>query len=332
MRTGTTHLVTGGGAATFGTLGGAVADNAALVAALALKLDKAGGTMTGALAITAGALNTAALSGSQMWDDVGTVCRGIEHAVTDTNSADGSTLLRLLGGAAAATEKFLVTKDARVCAEVGGSFPQFTGLGYTGTGMRVSSTRVELWVGGSARLYMQDSSLYLGNVALTPKGAGHILQLGVDAAGVSHQTLTAASRITSNGVGANLTIAPGNGRGAAGGSLILATYPAAGSGVAGTRTTRITLDSAGLLTFADAVDMAFDTSTGTKIGTSASQKLGFYGATPVAQHSSAGNSDATIGMNSGVTTDTTFQGSLGGTAYTIGDIIVALKTCGIMAM
>jgi hypothetical protein len=36
-------------AATFGSIGGAPTDNAALAAALALKLDKAGGTMTGAL-------------------------------------------------------------------------------------------------------------------------------------------------------------------------------------------------------------------------------------------------------------------------------------------
>ena len=95
----------------FGTLTGEPGDNAALAAALALKLDKAGGTMTGALAITAGALNTAALSGSQTWNNAGVTCRGIEHAVADTNSAAGSTLMRLLGGATGVTEKFTVDKN-----------------------------------------------------------------------------------------------------------------------------------------------------------------------------------------------------------------------------
>ena len=89
---------------TFGTLGGAPGDNAALAAALALKLDKTGGTMTGALAITAGTLSTAAFSASQTWNNAGVTCRGIEFAVTNTNSASGSTLLRILGGAAGATQ------------------------------------------------------------------------------------------------------------------------------------------------------------------------------------------------------------------------------------
>jgi len=37
------------------------------------------------------------------------------------------------------------------------------------------------------------------------------------------------------------------------------------------------------LTFSDAVDLVFNTSTGSKIGTSTSQKIGFYNATPVVQ-------------------------------------------------
>jgi len=50
---GSTQIITGG-SATFATLGGAPGDNAALAAALAAKLDKAGGTMTGALTLAAG--------------------------------------------------------------------------------------------------------------------------------------------------------------------------------------------------------------------------------------------------------------------------------------
>jgi len=41
--------------------------------------------------------------------------------------------------------------------------------------------------------------------------------------------------------------------------------------------------SATVLTFSDAVDIAFNTTTGTKIGTGATQKLSFWAATPVVQ-------------------------------------------------
>ena len=129
---------------------------------------------------------------------------------------------------------------------------------------------------------------------LLVRKAAATLQLGLDAAGVTNQMLTAASRITSDGVGANLTIAGGNGRGGAGGSLILSTYDTASTGVIGTLRTRLTLDTAGLLTFADAVDMAFNATTGTKIGTATTQKIGFWNATPVVQQILATGGGATV--------------------------------------
>jgi hypothetical protein len=48
-------------------------------------------------------------------------------------------------------------------------------------------------------------------------------------------------------------------------------------------TTRLTFGAAGGLTVADAQDLALGTTTGTKIGTATTQKLGFYNATPVVQ-------------------------------------------------
>lgn len=77
------------------------------------------------------------------------------------------------------------------------------------------------------------------------KGAASI-QLGANAAGVTNQTLTAASRITSDGVGANLTIAAGNGRGGAAGNLILSSWTTEASGVVGTLTTIATVAIGGL--------------------------------------------------------------------------------------
>lgn len=79
----------------------------------------------------------------------------------------------------------------------------------------------------------------------------NVLQLGLDAAGVTDQAFKGPDRITSDGVGGNLTIAGGRNRGAsAGGSVIFQTSPAAGAGVTGTLTTRLTIDGNGIATFA----------------------------------------------------------------------------------
>jgi len=85
--------------------------NAPSVAALAAKLDKAGGTITGALAVTPGTLATTGLRLAQTWNSAGTTCRGMEVAITDTACASDSTLFRLLAGAAGTAEKFAVDKD-----------------------------------------------------------------------------------------------------------------------------------------------------------------------------------------------------------------------------
>ena len=54
-------------------------------------------------------------------------------------------------------------------------------------------------------------------------------------------------------------------------------------------TTRMTIGSGGSFTLADAQDIAIGTTTGTKIGTATTQKLGFYNATPVVQPTAVAN-------------------------------------------
>jgi hypothetical protein len=89
----------------------------------------------------------------------------------------------------------------------------------------------------------------------------------------------------------------------------------------------------GNLTMSDATNIAVNATTGTKIGTATTQKLGFWNATPVVQPASAtGNTHTpTAGSTTSVFTNTTFDGSIGSTAYTIGDIVANLKTAGILA-
>lgn len=61
-------------------------------------------------------------------------------------------------------------------------------------------------------------------------------------------------------------------------------------------------------------------------------KAGFFGATPAAQPTSATNvHTVAAGATTAVYVNTTFDGSIGATAYTIGDIVAALKTLGLIA-
>jgi len=58
---------------------------------------------------------------------------------------------------------------------------------------------------------------------------------------------------------------------------------------------------------------------------------GFYGVTPVAQPSTTGTTTGfTAGAGTAVLSDSTFTGNTGSAAYTIGDIVKALKDLGLL--
>jgi hypothetical protein len=82
----------------------------------------------------------------------------------------------------------------------------------------------------------------------------------------------------------------------------------------------------------NATTLATDTTTGLKIATATSQRLGFYNSTPVVQPNTTGTTSGfTAGAGSAVDSAATFTGNTGSTAYTIGDIVRALKTLGLLA-
>ena len=97
--------------------------------------------------------------------------------------------------------------------------------------------------------------------------------------------------------------------------------------------------NSGLVHFGDTVDLASgknltllagnittDTTTGTKIGTATTQKLGFWNATPIVQPTTAVTASTFVANTSGIANDTaTFDG------YTIGQIVKALRNIGILA-
>lgn len=227
-----------------------------------------------------------------------------------------------------ATSRFMVNYLGRV-TRIG----DFTGGAYGAIGASDANT---LDIGGgaaarsSATLSATSPGLWLGwgigasatstnpPDAFFMREAAAIWKLGIDAAGVTNQHLKAANRITSDGVGANLTISAGNGRGGAGGSLILSTYTTGAAATAGVLTTRLTLDTDGVLTFADGVNMVFGGATGTKIGSSPTEMLAFYGASPVTQQASVGS------PSGGATVDTEAR-------VAIDAIILRLSTLGLIS-
>jgi hypothetical protein len=97
-------------------------------------------------------------------------------------------------------------------------------------------------------------------------------------------------------------------------------------------TTRLTISGTGLFTVWDGGNFALATGTGTKWGTATTQKQSWWNATPVMQPSSTGTTTGfTAGAGTAVLSDSTFTGGSGTKAYTIGDLVLHMKTMGLLA-
>lgn len=95
----------------------------------------------------------------------------------------------------------------------------------------------------------------------------------------------------------------------------------------GSSTVHWTINSNGNLEANNAINMVFGTTTGTKIGTATSQKIGFWNATPIVQPTTAVAAATFAAVAGGSTIDTndTFDG------YTVGQVVKALRNLGILA-
>lgn len=153
-----------------------------------------------------------------------------------------------------------------------------------------------------SQLYMTDQDLgsgylawSLGNWNVSPDGTsginlttssmtfnnGNASSAGTDCV-VQAQSATGAGNNTAGG---NLILKPGSPHGnATSNTQIFATGGFSSGGTARTPFLVATF-AYNTLTFIDAYNIAVNTTTGTKIGTATTQKLGFYNATPVAQQS-----------------------------------------------
>jgi len=97
--------------------------------------------------------------------------------------------------------------------------------------------------------------------------------------------------------------------------------------VTGASTLTGLLTANGGITLGDAQNIAFNTTTGTKIGAATTQKLSFWNATPIVQPTTAVASATVVSPGGGTNlkTDDTFDG------YTIAQVVKALRNAGLLA-
>lgn len=93
-----------------------------------------------------------------------------------------------------------------------------------------------------------------------------------------------------------------------------------------------TITSATITNLTVGTSIISNASGGVKIGTAITQKLGFYDAAPVAQQATTGTTTGfTAGSGTAANDDSTYTGGSGTKAYTVGDIVLALKNLGLLA-
>jgi hypothetical protein len=133
----------------------------------------------------------------------------------------------------------------------------------------------------------------------------------------------------SNASSANMSLQGGapTGTSTTGGALNLRGYTALGSGsTAQTATTVLQITNATTVTVSNAVNFVFNATTGTKLGTATTQKIGFWNAAPIVQPTTAIASAAVVsGTGGNVKHDDTFDG------YTVEQVVKALRNIGLLA-
>jgi hypothetical protein len=177
------------------------------------------------------------------------------------------------------------------------------GLNLTATG---AATIPQMLINGTTYQWISFGAGNFGDPALTSgtRSAGTKIVL------YSHTTLD-------NGFGVDGS--------SAGGNLWITTPNAIKFYTNGSTTVRAAIDSSAL-TLADAVNIAVNATTGTKIGTATNQKIAFWNKTPIVQPTTAITGAARVGgAGTTVTTTDTYGG------YTIAQIAAALVNTGILA-
>ena len=283
---------------------------------------------------------------SQTWNNSGTTFTGLKLNVTNTASANDSSLLDLQAGG---SSKFKVNNNGSLnIYSVGTNTPTSFGIGSPATSLLATYTgaRWNAAISGD-RLVLENTS-WLGFSSLPgtdanfPLGGNVDTRLYRDSANILAQrngTAAQTFRLYNTLTGADVS-ATGNYERArlqwSGNELRFGTEVGTGGGTLRSLgiyqgATRYQIIGSSYNQFDKDIYMSnanivTDTSTGFKIGTATTQKLGFYNATPVVQPTTAVGS-ATVAGGGGTAVDdaTTFNG------YTLAQVVQALQNLGILA-
>lgn len=170
-----------------------------------------------------------------------------------------------------------------------------------------------------------------GGLILSTDGGTQMLDVGATAANAitirANKNLNAAAGSTALNLGSGTgawTMPTGNGSwtGASNATLTLTAQGASGNVViTGGATSRV---DGGTL------NLGTTTATAVNVGRSG-QTIGFFGATATSRYNTTGTTTGfTAGAGAAVLVDSTFTGNTGATAYTIGDVVRALKQYGLL--
>lgn len=260
-----------------------------------LVFDKTTGKLTVGkqLAISSGAVTTSSpvLDLAQTWNAGAVTFTGVKINVTDTASAAGSLLMDLQVGG---SSKFNVAKDGTVKASVGyligtgaadaklisnGGFPYFlTSIGNVTQHMAAGGWRA---AGDGTFGFSSNATSVLAaaDVSLFRDAAGTLAQRVGTAAQTFRIYNTTDAGLTNYERGKiaweSSVLRIGTEKGGTGSARALELQTDG--------TTRLTIGTTGDLTIADGKNVVLNTTTGTKIGTATTQKLGFFNAAPVVQ-------------------------------------------------
>lgn len=177
-------------------------------------------------------------------------------------------------------------------------------------------------------------ALYLGGLGTVITGATNTVQIGATGSSPSAQCIKGPNGSGTNIAGGKVSLCAGQSTGSATPAVLALQSTAAGSSgtTAQTLVDVMLVRNSQLIEFASGVILN-GTGAGFRLGSTTSTPIGFWGKSPVAQWYSEGVGGGLVssGTGSAVLDDSTFTGSDGTKAYTVGDIVAALKACGILA-
>jgi hypothetical protein len=180
--------------------------------------------------------------------------------------------------------------------------------------------------------------MYLGGGRETVLNGGtNTLQIGHTSSSPSAQCFKGTDGSGSNIVGGKLSLAPGRSTGNATPGKLALQGTAGGSSGSTSQTLAdvLTVWNASYIMLGDAtvagtliIGVA---ASGLTIGQSSGTALGFWGASPVGQYNTEGIGGIySAGSGTPVLDDSKFTGGMGSKAYTLNDVVAALKACGMM--